>query len=310
MFRSPLPARSRRFTIASALAILALSLLSLGCPNGSDPAPTTVPPAGGGGTGGGGGAVCGNAVLEGSEQCDDGNAVSGDGCSRTCETETVGGPARVSGVLAVADAAEGATLRLDTYTAPADGLLVVRIGARGSTSQSVTFAGEDMIHVSSMEVTYWATMSVEMFYLPVRSGDSGAIEVDYGFAGTDEKGIIAATLPGADAVVAVQTYTGGEVNQDGRTGPNLVQPAFASPEASVVLTAFTDVGSGIPTVVGAGHVMDAHPTVPESVFHETKVMAGHAIAPAAGTTAIGYRNTFSSGFMDYVMIVAAFSVSD
>lgn len=32
-----------------------------------------------------GGAVCGNGVIEGAEQCDDGNTDEGDGCSATCE---------------------------------------------------------------------------------------------------------------------------------------------------------------------------------------------------------------------------------
>lgn len=31
--------------------------------------------------------VCGNSVLDGGEQCDDGNAVSGDGCSDSCQIE-------------------------------------------------------------------------------------------------------------------------------------------------------------------------------------------------------------------------------
>ncbi len=33
------------------------------------------------------GPVCGNGVIETGEQCDDGNVVSGDGCSSTCQTE-------------------------------------------------------------------------------------------------------------------------------------------------------------------------------------------------------------------------------
>lgn len=40
----------------------------------------------------GGGAVCGNGTVEAGEQCDDGNAVSGDGCSATCQTEQVATP--------------------------------------------------------------------------------------------------------------------------------------------------------------------------------------------------------------------------
>lgn len=35
-----------------------------------------------------GAAVCGNGVKEAGEQCDDGNTLSGDGCSSTCTTET------------------------------------------------------------------------------------------------------------------------------------------------------------------------------------------------------------------------------
>lgn len=38
-------------------------------------------------SGGGGGAICGNGILEGGEQCDDGNAISGDGCSAGCRIE-------------------------------------------------------------------------------------------------------------------------------------------------------------------------------------------------------------------------------
>jgi cysteine-rich repeat protein len=31
--------------------------------------------------------ICGDNIIAGSEQCDDGNLVSGDGCSSTCQTE-------------------------------------------------------------------------------------------------------------------------------------------------------------------------------------------------------------------------------
>lgn len=34
--------------------------------------------------------VCGNLVVEGAEQCDDGNSVAGDGCDATCQVEPVG----------------------------------------------------------------------------------------------------------------------------------------------------------------------------------------------------------------------------
>jgi cysteine-rich repeat protein len=44
----------------------------------------------GGGTGGAGGTApssCGNGVVDGNEQCDDGNTSSGDGCGATCNVE-------------------------------------------------------------------------------------------------------------------------------------------------------------------------------------------------------------------------------
>lgn len=42
----------------------------------------------GGGSGAGTGATCGNSVIETGETCDDGNTVSNDGCSSTCQIET------------------------------------------------------------------------------------------------------------------------------------------------------------------------------------------------------------------------------
>lgn len=38
-------------------------------------------------TGGSGGPICGNAIIESGEQCDDGNTANGDGCSSTCQNE-------------------------------------------------------------------------------------------------------------------------------------------------------------------------------------------------------------------------------
>lgn len=43
--------------------------------------------------------VCGNGILEIGEQCDDGNTVSGDGCSATCQTEVAPPPPGGGGVI-------------------------------------------------------------------------------------------------------------------------------------------------------------------------------------------------------------------
>ena len=41
--------------------------------------------------------VCGDSVVEGSEQCDDGNLAAGDGCSASCTREPRCGDAIVDG---------------------------------------------------------------------------------------------------------------------------------------------------------------------------------------------------------------------
>jgi cysteine-rich repeat protein len=55
--------------------------------------------------------VCGNGRVAGTEQCDDGNTVGGDGCSSTCQREStpftvpaVGGKTEIAGRLAASDA--------------------------------------------------------------------------------------------------------------------------------------------------------------------------------------------------------------
>jgi cysteine-rich repeat protein len=39
--------------------------------------------------------VCGNSIVEGGEQCDDGNLNNGDGCSSICKIEAICGDAVV-----------------------------------------------------------------------------------------------------------------------------------------------------------------------------------------------------------------------
>ncbi len=60
---------------------------------------------------------CGNAVVEGSETCDDGNTQDGDGCSSTCALSTAGLAVGVTfGPGAVGTVAPNAALKLSTLT--------------------------------------------------------------------------------------------------------------------------------------------------------------------------------------------------
>jgi cysteine-rich repeat protein len=74
---------------------------------------------------------CGDAVVDAGEQCDDGNVISGDGCSATCGLETAGGVDRYlcyrtrpeKNSLSVFEVARGVTLadRLETLTVDVKG---------------------------------------------------------------------------------------------------------------------------------------------------------------------------------------------
>ncbi len=289
--------------ILSLLAITLACVFSFGCPNGSEPDATVASPSGS--TGGGSGSPapsCGNGSIEAGETCDDGNTTSGDGCSTTCQTEppASGGVASVTAVQSAATHVEGPILTMPSYTVPEDGLLLVRIGAAAGLSSSVTFGGEEMIHISSVEVTHARTISVEMFYLPVTAGRSGAIVVDYDFSGTDQKALVASTLVGVDTVETIQSSNAG--------GPNLAEDTIATTRGdSLILSVFTAFGSGITEEVGVDHVLDAFPTVPDADFHEMKMQAGHVNATAPGSFTLGYQNTRASGYMDHVMMLAVFS---
>ena len=246
--------------------------------------------------------VCGNGDLETGENCDDGNTDPGDGCSATCQDEPPppSGVAAVENVQSTAEWREGPTLTMANYVVPENGLLVVRIGAHAGVSDSVTFDGEEMIHISSVEVTYATTISVEMFYLPVSAGDAGPIVVDYVRSGTDQRGMVVATLTGVDTVELFQNSNGG--------GPNLAQDTITTTRAdALVLSAFTDFGDGIPEEVGTGHVLDGYPTVPETDYHEMKLQAGHVEAASPGDYTLGYQNTRATGYMDFALILAVFS---
>ena len=165
----------------------------------------------------------------------------------------------------------------------------------------------EMIHASSLEVTYFTTVSVEMFYLPVQAGETGAIEVTWLNSGTDQRALVAATIEGATNLEVARVSTDGSPQQDDRVGPNLAQMQLDSTQDSALLSALTVFGSGVPEIVGPDHMLDDHPTVPESTFHEMKFQAGHIAANGPGTHTFGFQNTNALGYMDYAMIVTSFT---
>lgn len=143
-----------------------------------------------------------------------------------------------------------------------DGLLVLRIGTHGGASSSVRFDGEEMIHASSLEVTYSTTIAVEMFYLPVEAGEIGDIAVTWRRSGTDQRALVAATVAGASDLEIARVWTDGSRQGNGRIGPNVAEIQMNATGASALLSAFTAFGNGVPEIIGLDHVLDDHPTVP------------------------------------------------
>src|SRR5262249_1990275 len=64
-----------------------------------------------------GGPVCGNGIAEGTEECDDGGTSNGDGCSATCQLESVN-PAFCAGVPSVSGTSIASVLVASGYEAP------------------------------------------------------------------------------------------------------------------------------------------------------------------------------------------------
>ncbi len=89
-------------------------------------------------------AVCGNGAVESGEQCDDGNAINGDGCSATCQTESNICSPSDTGLVAnwKLDEDSGATIADDSGANNYDGTVSgATSGASGSTTTAFYNAG-------------------------------------------------------------------------------------------------------------------------------------------------------------------------
>ncbi len=89
--------RTTAIALVASGALLACTMAGCGGSDSSSGSGGTGATDGGAGTDGGGaagtdgGATCGNGVVEGTEECDDGNSVQDDGCDNTCSFVCVAG---------------------------------------------------------------------------------------------------------------------------------------------------------------------------------------------------------------------------
>lgn len=268
-------------------------------------------------SGGSTGGAATSATTEDGRGTNEGDTTTSDGSTSAGVTGSDGGTGEVDeiGLLNIESAASainGDSLRIASYTVPADGVLVVRGGAAGTPVQSVTFGGEPLTAVASHdEPDYWFAISADMYWMPVTAGQSGEIAWDYqpGEWTTRRRAMIALTISGVDEVHALATTSDGLGTNEGRTGPTAAQLEITTTQEAVILSTFTSNGWGPSELTGLGHTLDAYPTIPLEAYHSTRVYGGHAqVGP--GTVTLGFENTEDIGWFDYVLFVAAFTRSE
>jgi len=164
----------------------------------------------------GGQGTCGNGVLDPGEQCDDGNTVSGDGCSAVCERE-------------------GACCTAQNCASP-------NTDAECTVAGGVWYAGEDCATFSCPEAgrieiydNEWAVTGGEPVRLRGRAWDSLGQPLARAPIGVDD-----ATLQGC-IPAAVITDANGEFNYD--------IPTFGIAEDNYLVTFFAGVGGNVTTEV-------------------------------------------------------------
>lgn len=115
---------------------------------------------------------CGNGIKEGTEECDDGNVVAGDGCSACCEIEVIAPPAGPMKVEKL-DAGTVQTGRIDAGH--------VEVGTMNVGDQNVGSSRVAKMEVESIEVT--GTKPVHSFSLLFGFGSGFSDEGPYTLLG-------------------------------------------------------------------------------------------------------------------------------
>ncbi len=126
------------------------------------------------------GAVCGNGVIETGEECDDGNTVSGDGCSSTCqlEEEPPGGGGGGGGALITADPTE----------------FNINLAVNTNVERTITIKniGSETTKISISQQNLDANVILPVTELTLNAGETKTITVI--FVGTSQTGIFAGTI--------------------------------------------------------------------------------------------------------------------
>jgi len=166
--------------------------------------------------------TCGNKLLDGAEECDDGNAAAGDGCSATCKLEAVS---------AAADTCPGAPLpltdKLDgTYT----GVVTSSTASMLADLKPKTAQGGCTTSINAKDAVYTIVSPI-----------SGLLEATV--SGTFDSAIYVRTACDADAAAFTDLACAG--NADGNGPEKLSVPIVANQPLYVVVDGETAAAAGL-----------------------------------------------------------------
>jgi len=210
---------------------------------------------------------CGNKVIDGSEECDDGNAVAGDGCAANCKLEAVP---------AASDACPGATLPL---AAVGDGTYA------GVVTSSTTSLASDFKPKTSQGGCSTSNTAKDAVYV-VTSPVNGLLEATV--TGAFDTMIYARTACDADAAAYSDLACAGSV--DGNGVEKLTAPIAANTPIYLIVDSEVSTGSGVfelgvvvkPSVCGNGVIEGGEQCDDSNVAPGDGCSAACALEPATG----------------------------
>ncbi len=98
--------------------------------------------------------ICGNNIIEFSEECDDGNLINGDGCSATCSFENAG---NAKGVAINEDAVRANPSSMLDVKSDSKGVLIPRLTTAQRTSIATPAIGLIVFDISTKSFWYYKT---------------------------------------------------------------------------------------------------------------------------------------------------------
>lgn len=119
------------------------------------------------------GSICGNSIIESGETCDDGNAVSGDGCSNLCQTETPtdtgggGGGGGGGGSPSISVTPNQFNINLAVNTNTEETIVITNLGT-STTTVSISqqgLTGNILLNTSSITIPGGETVNVSVIFL-------------------------------------------------------------------------------------------------------------------------------------------------